>query len=141
MFEFLKKEKKFLQCGGESFIDIYDGNKKIGKIYYKRPDSDMVLDFTFQSQNIINGDSQLRKLKNSKDLTRDIYKVTVNEVFIPFAEKIFVSCEGFSDENNEDLSVKDTNTQFDYIKKYYHQLLVRLTEIAFEKQLYCKKKA
>lgn len=134
-----KKATKSFICGGETSVlvtDIYGSIK--AKIYYKRPTSDEILSYSWDLKSAMDGESELRQIKDSKNTAMQMHKTICEKVMIPYAEKIFVKADGYS-YNDIPIESFDQSKQFDILKEYYFYHLVQMSEKAFDTNCLVKK--
>lgn len=141
---FAPRQKPFI-CGGIGVIEVVDSLGRVkSKLYYTRPDSDMKLNYTYEYQNITANEKQLREIKTDKDkggnVPKKIHEIIERELFIPYAEKIFVKCEGYYTSDKKCIDYKTKEEQLKTMKKYYSNHLVSMVANAFTEDSRYKKK-
>ena len=132
-------------CGGVGHIEIVDNLGRVkSKLYYTRPDSDMKLNYTYEYQHITANEGQLREIKAVQDkggsTPKKIHEIIERDLFLPWAEKIFVECLGYYDNNNKLLDHKEKKIQLNMLKKFYSNHLVAMVSNAFLDNSCYKKK-
>jgi hypothetical protein len=145
MFQWITKilpRKKSFVCGGEGCIEFADSNKKtIGKIWYRKPTSDMILDYTYQSLNGLSSESNLRELESSKKKEKTCHEIMIRDLCIPFAGKVYLRCEGFVTEDKKPLEQLERDEQLAYLIKWQSHMVVQMVMIAFAVDSVVKKKS
>jgi len=139
MFNLFKK-KQPLVCGGNGCIEVYREGKTIGSVYYRRPTYEEILAYQYEYAEGIGSELQLKEIKRDKKKIKKIQEIVVRDLFLPNAEKIFVSSKGFYDDNDNPIDSLETEKQFNYIKKYHGYILVDMVAIAYKIDTICKKK-
>jgi len=131
-------------CGGVGCVAVLDRlNREVARIYFRRPNSEEILTYVYEQQNIVgDSESRLREIQQTKSdkQVNKIHEVLVRDFYLPWAEKIFVRCEGYVDSNGKSLDTAGDKAQFDALKKYHSHSLVDMTAFAFEREGSVKKK-
>jgi len=131
-------------CGGSGSVAVCDRlGREVATLYFRRPDSDEILSYVYEQQNAIGGnEAKLRELQNTKTekQVNRMHEMLVHDFYLPWAEKIFIRCEGYTDSNGKALDKAPKEQQFEALKKYYSHNLVDMTAFAFEREGSVKKK-
>lgn len=131
---FGKKNKKKIPGGGIGHMDVLDSRGRlVGKIFYHRPNSDQLLDYThrYAEATKINEEKlkNISSLPSNRDKIKAMYDVLQEDFFIPCARQIFVSQEGF------DCGAED----FEWLKEYHAFMLSDLVTKAYQSDYQLKK--
>jgi hypothetical protein len=110
-------------------------------MWFMRPDSEMRLNYVYEMQEGISSEENLKKIKASKNRPKACHSLIVNEIAIPFAEKIFIRSEGYVADDGKPLETKSRVEQFEHLKKYHSHNLADMTAKAFEVDGTVKKKS
>lgn len=136
---FVKKDR--LYCGGSNLCEVTDRlGRVLCKIYYTRPDTDMVLEYVYAMQTCLTDETDVEKLISSKEKGFTFHKEIYLKTILPFAEKIFLRSEGYLDENGKKIDKQEKDVQYQYIKKYFSSHLAQLVTIAYSQEYSVKKK-
>ena len=135
-----KPEKGF--CGGVECLEIEGrfGKKTGMRIYYNRPTSEDKLSYTYDYQNLIEGDTKLKQISKQRNQFADMAKRLIDLIFTPYSEKIFCRCEGFVDGSNKPLEKRKPQEQFNLLKRYYSFYFADLCQAAYVITTKIKKK-
>lgn len=122
------KKPRAYTCGGEEYCEFtnYEGCK--ARIYYRKPTSDEVVNYTYASACINSGEDGLRKLKEElrdNNKTNALYHLTLRELFIPYALKVILRWEGYKDANGKVV------TEFDTLVKFYSSHVANMCALAY----------
>ena len=136
-------ENPKIYCGGIGCMEILGrfGQKTNMKIFYSRPDSNLIFDYKYDYEVLIEGKSKLKNLEDEKNSYAETAKELMNDFFIPYAKKIFHHCEGdFFDQNGNRLENRKPSIQIELIEKYHSYYLADLCTVAYLKDTQSKKK-
>ncbi len=139
---FKKKSPSVGYCGGLKCVNIVGRFGKLTgmKIYYERPTSDMIMDYIYNYQTLIEEDTQLRGIAKKKNQFGEMATRLTELIFIPYSEKIFHHCEGFVDKDGKSIKTLKPEEQFKLLKKYHSYYFADLCTIAYELLTKVKKK-
>ena len=148
MLRLLKRlfnNKRNLICGGIGCIEVSDNlGRVVSRLYFNRPDSDMRLNYTYNYQDISSHDEHLKEIKEDKErggsTARKIHEILERDLFLPEAEKVFHSCEGYFDSDKKSIDKLSKDKQFAFLNKYYRHHLVQMVTIAYDDAAKFKKK-
>ena len=133
-----------MTCGGVGCVAVCDRlGREVARIYFRRPTSDEILTYVYEQQNIIGGsEARLREIQATKaeKQVNKIHDLLVKDFYLPWAEKIFARCEGYTDGDGKSLDKSEIKKQFEALKKYHSHSLVDMTAVAFEREGSVKKK-
>ena len=137
--------KKRLYCGGEGRIDIVDTlGTVICSLYFSRPDSDMRLNYTYKYQELSTSSIYVKEIEADKEkggnTSTKMHEIIDRELFIPEAERLFVRCVGYFDENKKPIDGWDRGRQLGMLMKYWRHHLSKMVAIAYEDTTDFKKK-
>lgn len=134
--------KQKLICGGQGCCEVVDSlDRPIAWLYYNRPDSETKMDYIYDVENIANNKSRLKEISVEKNTGKQAYDMVINELCVPYAEKVFVRCKGYVDEEKKSIDNLSKELQFNYLKTYYTHNLVDMVVNAFAINEKVKKKS
>jgi len=130
-------------CGAEESVNVVDRfGRTVARLFYRQPSGDMRLEYIDCRIGLLDESESISSIKNAGagHETKAIYKLYRDELFLPFAERIFIRSEGYRTDNNKPVDVLSKSEQFEWLKKYYPDNLSDMTVIAFEPKYSVKKK-
>jgi len=140
-FKNFVRRKKNPRCGGIAFVEVVNGyGQLVAKLFYRIPTYKEILQYEYQYSNIFESISQLREIKKSEKTTEKVFDALMDELFYPYAKKIFEYSEGYLDKNKKYIDSKTKSEQFDFIREYFGHHLVDMVSVAYKIDTTCKKK-
>ena len=136
---FFNFNKKPIKCGGVGCIEV-SVKKPFGRkgyLYFNYPTYEEILKFEWNYTNWLQNDTERTALNKAKD---ESYAMAAKKLFIPFAKKIFIRSENFTDDKGNSIDELPIEEQFNILQKYYGYTLVDMATEAFKVQLESKKK-
>jgi len=141
-FRFLKRGKKdLLICGGIGEIVVVDQyRRRLGSLFYNRPEYNQKAAFELEFQAYKLDETSLKKINQSPSAVIAAHNEIANNLYIPYAKKIFVTSKGFRYDKTKSLDDQSLENQFALLCKYHKNCLIELVEIAFRINTKSKKK-
>lgn len=131
-----------LMMGGVGCCEVVDRlDRVVGKLYFKRPNSQQKIDYIYDVENVANNQSKLKELGKTDNPSRNSYNYVIYELCVPYAEEIFEKAEGYRLEGGKEfIDLLPREKQLEYLKQYYMHNLIDMVVQAYAIEERVKKK-